>query len=58
MDGMVFKPVVSEGTFAQRLTFTMAKQYTIVVTATDAAGNKVSASRNVIYKAESSVDDD
>ncbi|TLM63047.1 MAG: hypothetical protein FDZ69_12595 [Deltaproteobacteria bacterium] len=51
MDGKSFTPAVNDsGSFEQKLTFTTAKQYTIVVTATDAAGNKVSTSRNVIYK--------
>ncbi|MCM2264438.1 MAG: hypothetical protein NDI73_04505, partial [Desulfuromonadales bacterium] len=50
MDGRVYNPVVVEGRFEQRVTFTTPKQYTIVATATDEAGNQVSVTRNIIYK--------
>ncbi len=58
MDGSVYKPVVREGRFEQRVTFTTSKQYTIKATATDEAGNSVSVNRNVIYRGSSSDDSD
>ncbi|MHB8708912.1 MAG: hypothetical protein ACYC9I_08555 [Desulfuromonadales bacterium] len=50
MGDKVYNPVIREGRFEQSVTFTEQKQYTIVATATDEAGNQVSVSRNVIYK--------
>jgi hypothetical protein len=56
MDGKTYRPVVTNGAFAQQLTFTTAKLYSIVVTATDAAGNRSYVKRNVIFQIDS--DDD
>jgi surface antigen len=50
MDGQTFTPAVTSGAFQQQLTFTTAKQYTITVTATDAASNSSTVQRNVIYQ--------
>ena len=50
MDGQTFSPVVdTTGAFQQQLAFTPLKQYAIVVTATDQAGNSSTVQRNVIY---------
>ena len=49
MDGVTYTPAVKNGRFQQRLKFTAAQQYAIVVTATDEAGNTSSVTRNVIY---------
>jgi hypothetical protein len=48
-DGKTFTPAVTTGTFEQQLTFIDAKTYTIVVTATDGAGNTSTIQRNIIY---------
>ncbi|WP_198134517.1 fibronectin type III domain-containing protein [Geotalea uraniireducens] len=48
-DGKTYTPQVVDGAFQQQLTFVMAKQYAITVTATDQAGNSVTTQRNVIY---------
>ena len=50
MGDKVFTPAVVEGKFEQKVTFTAPKQYTIVATATDEAGNEVSVNRNIIFK--------
>ena len=49
MDGQTFTPAVTAGAFQQQLTFTTLKQYAIVVTATDQAGNSSTVQRNVIF---------
>ena len=49
MDGVTYSPTVKNGRFQQRLTFTTAQQYAIIVTATDEAGNTSTVTRNVIY---------
>jgi hypothetical protein len=49
MDGQTYTWLVTNGIFKQTLTFTTAKQYVITVSATDAAGNSSSVTRNVIY---------
>jgi hypothetical protein len=49
MDGQTFTPTVTNGSFQQQVTFTTVKQYAIVVTATDQAGNFSTVQRNVIY---------
>jgi hypothetical protein len=49
-DGKTYNPVVREGKFEQKVTFTSPKQYIVIATATDEAGNQVSVSRNIIYK--------
>jgi hypothetical protein len=48
-DGQTFTPTITSGGFSQQISFTTAKTYPIVVTATDAAGNSVSVTRNIIY---------
>lgn len=50
MDGKTYIPVVDDGLFMQRLVFTTPKLYAITVIATDAAGNKSTVTRNVIYR--------
>jgi len=50
MNGKTYTPAVRRGIFSQRLTFRQAGVYAIGVTATDAAGNTGSVSRNVIYR--------
>ncbi|QEM67729.1 hypothetical protein FO488_05880 [Geobacter sp. FeAm09] len=45
-----YTPEVENGWFQQLITFTVAKQYTITVTAKDQAGNSSSVIRNVIYR--------
>ena len=50
MDGLTFTPVVTNGAFQQLLTFTILKQYAIVVAATDQAGNSSTVQRNVIFE--------
>ncbi|WP_218043354.1 Ig-like domain-containing protein [Oryzomonas rubra] len=49
VDGQTFQPQVVNGTFSQQLNFTTEKTYTITVIATDAAGNKTTVLRNIIY---------
>ena len=49
MDGQTFTPAVTNGAFQQQLTFATLKQYAIVVTATDQAGNVSTVQRNVIF---------
>jgi hypothetical protein len=49
MDGQTYTYLVTNGIFKQSLTFTAAKQYVITVSAVDAAGNRSSVTRNVIY---------
>lgn len=49
-DGKIYMPSIHDGTFVQELHFTKESCYTITVTATDAAENSVSVTRNVIYK--------
>jgi Glucodextranase, domain B len=49
-DGQTYTPALTAGAYSQVLTFTTAKSYAIVVTATDAAGNQATAQRNVIYQ--------
>jgi len=49
-DGRTYTPEVHNGRFQQRLNFSVAKQYTITVTATDEAGNSSAVVRNVIYR--------
>ena len=48
MDGQTFTPTVITGAFQQQLAFPTLKQYAIVVTATDLAGNRSTVQRNVI----------
>ncbi|GAM10888.1 bacillopeptidase F precursor [Geobacter sp. OR-1] len=48
-DGQTYAPQVANGSFQQQISFTGAKQYAIVVTATDLAGNSATTQRNVIY---------
>jgi hypothetical protein len=48
MDGQTFTPVVTNDSFKQELALPDAKQYAIVVTATDQAGNSSTVQRNVI----------
>jgi len=50
MNGKTYTHMVTNGIFKQRLTFSTAKLYPIVVTARDAAGNTNSVTRNVIYR--------
>jgi len=50
MGGQVYYPVVREGKFEQKVKFGKPQQYTVVVTATDEAGNVASATRNIIYR--------
>jgi hypothetical protein len=54
MDGKTYQPVVTNGAFSQALTFSTAKEYSIVVTARDAAGNRSSVTRNVIFQTATS----
>ena len=49
MDGQTYEPTITEGNFQQQLNFTTAKQYPILITATDQAGNSATAPRNIIY---------
>jgi hypothetical protein len=58
VDGRNYTPKVIKGTFKQELTFKKAKQYSITITARDAAGNGSSVSRNVIYRPAGKGDDD
>ncbi|RII26812.1 MAG: hypothetical protein CXR31_10435 [Geobacter sp.] len=50
MNGKTYTPVVDDGAFTQRLTFTTPKLYAITVTAVDDAGNTNTVVRNVIYR--------
>jgi hypothetical protein len=50
MDGQTFTPAITDGIFKQKLTFAQPKLYAITVTATDAAGNSSTATRNVIFR--------
>ncbi|NVN89239.1 MAG: hypothetical protein HXX11_01435 [Desulfuromonadales bacterium] len=56
MDGNSYTPQVVNGAFQQQLTFGVAKQYAITVTATDQAGNSSTVQRNVIFSPASSGD--
>jgi hypothetical protein len=74
MNGHTYTPVIVRGTFQQRLAFTLStaekiaakkksedfigQLYTITVTATDAAGNSSTVTRNVIYNPNTSGGDD
>ncbi|HWI41580.1 MAG TPA: Ig-like domain-containing protein, partial [Verrucomicrobiae bacterium] len=59
MDGRTFKTKPNKnGVFKKTLKFKEAGQYSIAVTATDAAGNSSSASRNVIFAPAVKGDDD
>ena len=49
VDGQTFTPTVTNGGFQQLVSFPTVKQYAIVVTATDQAGNSSTVQRNVIY---------
>jgi len=49
LDGITYTPVVTNGTFQQRLLFSNEKTYGIIVTATDTAGNQTVVRRNIIY---------
>ena len=49
MDGQTYEPTITDGNFQQQLNFTAAKQYPIIITATDQAGNNATAQRNIIY---------
>jgi hypothetical protein len=49
VDGQIYTPVVTSGTFSQKLTFSTMKQYAVTVTALDQAGNSVTAQRNILY---------
>ena len=49
VDGNVFTPALTNGSFAQTITFTVQKTYQINVTAVDEAGNQSLVQRNVIY---------
>ncbi|GFO55257.1 hypothetical protein GMSM_22640 [Geomonas sp. Red276] len=49
-EGAEYSPAVTGGAFGQQLTFTSEKQYPVIVTATDQAGNNsTTVSRNIIY---------
>jgi Tol biopolymer transport system component len=50
LDGTDSTPSLTNGIFEQTLSFAAEKQYSIFVTATDAAGNKTTVQRNIIYK--------
>ena len=50
VDGLTFTPQLTDGAFQLPLDLPLAKQYAIVVTATDEAGNHVSVQRNVIRR--------
>ncbi|WP_224981214.1 Ig-like domain-containing protein [Geomonas agri] len=51
MSGRTYKPRVdSTGVFKQQLRFLKSGVYVITVTATDAAGNSSTVTRNVIYR--------
>ena len=50
MDGQTFTPTVTNDSFQQLLAFSALKQYAIVVTATDQAGNSSTVQRNVIFE--------
>ena len=49
VDGINFFPPVVNGTFEQTITFTAEKTYSVVVTASDEAGNQSTVQRNIIY---------
>ncbi len=49
-DGKTYNPAIVDGKFSQKLTFAKENHYAIFVTATDLAGNKTIAQRNVIFK--------
>ena len=50
VDGQEYTPTVVAGSFQQSITLPLAKQYAIVVTATDLLGNQVFVQRNVIRR--------
>ena len=50
VDGQSYTPALNGDTFTQPITFNSAKTYAINVTATNAAGTKISVIRNVIYQ--------
>ena len=58
MNGKTYTPKVDDGVFQQRLTFSTPKLYAITVTAKDAAGNKSTVLRNVIYRPGHNHEDD
>jgi YD repeat-containing protein len=49
LNGQTLTPQENSGTFSQLLTFPNEGTWPVVVTATDNVGNRVSASRNIIY---------
>jgi len=49
LDGVTYTPIATNGTFQQTLEFLAEKTYTIIVTATDAAGNSATVQRNIMY---------
>jgi len=49
LDGATYTPVATNGIFQQTLAFVAEKTYTIIVTATDAAGNSATVQRNIMY---------
>jgi hypothetical protein len=49
MDGVSWTPAVTDGSFAQAVAFGAEKRYAVVVTATDAANNSSTVTRNILY---------
>lgn len=49
LDDQVYTPAVVNGQFEQAVTFTTAKSYAIIITATNESGTTTTAQRNVIY---------
>jgi hypothetical protein len=49
LNGQTLSPTVTNGTFSQLLTFPGEGTWPVVVTATDEAGNRAIATRNIIY---------
>jgi len=55
-DGQLYTPAVTNGAFAQPLSFTTAKTYAVTVSATDAAGNTATVQRNILYSPQATID--
>ncbi|MBJ6724765.1 putative Ig domain-containing protein [Geomesophilobacter sediminis] len=49
VDGQTLTPTVKDGTFEQQIALPTEKQYAVVVTATDQAGNSTTTQRNIIF---------
>jgi hypothetical protein len=50
VDGQTYTPQVIANSFSQLITFSVAKTYAIMVTATDEAANQTTVQRNIIYE--------